>query len=256
MLAELTMVDPADEFSVSQYMMSVHQILLSLRSKLSIIINESLAESLDLGISSVVTPLQKIGEIQEARIPLGPFADIADKLTGRVSQISRKIAETISESIRDGVGQIIRAGSLAGDTLSNISTRIRKFIGTATRGIGKRLRRGVINALTLIFNIGTDQAQDEANKIADIWKRWVSMSDGRVRPSHLSIHLQTIENPIPINRPFIVGGEPLRFPRDPRGSPKQISNCRCWSVTSLDTVAPGKYDQEAVDELRRRREQA
>jgi len=36
--------------------------------------------------------------------------------------------------------------------------------------------------------------------------------------------------PIPIDEPFIVGGERLMFPRDPAGSARNTINCRCLEV--------------------------
>jgi hypothetical protein len=59
--------------------------------------------------------------------------------------------------------------------------------------------------------------------LAKLRKIWNSIIDGRTRPAHRKAHRQKV----PVNKPFIVGGEELRYPRDHRGSAKNIINCRC-----------------------------
>lgn len=57
-------------------------------------------------------------------------------------------------------------------------------------------------------------------------KVWASVMDGRERPAHHAAHMQTV----PVQMPFIVGGEYLQYPGDPRGSMWNIANCRCVSI--------------------------
>lgn len=63
--------------------------------------------------------------------------------------------------------------------------------------------------------------------ISGMGKTWITVGDDRVRPAHAAANGETV----PINQPFIVGGEKLFFPGDPRGSPWNIINCRCSSLT-------------------------
>ena len=55
-------------------------------------------------------------------------------------------------------------------------------------------------------------------------KEWVSADDPRTREAH-----QNIDN-VPMGQPFIVDGEELDYPGDPRGSAGNIINCRCQVV--------------------------
>lgn len=54
-------------------------------------------------------------------------------------------------------------------------------------------------------------------------KQWDTRMDTRERPAHHQANDQVR----PLMQPFIVGGEPLLFPVDPRGSPSNVINCRC-----------------------------
>ncbi len=62
-------------------------------------------------------------------------------------------------------------------------------------------------------------------------KQWQTEEDDSVRPSHVTANQQTV----PVDEPFIVGGEALSFPGDTsRGaSLKNVIGCRCASVYRL-----------------------
>jgi hypothetical protein len=52
-----------------------------------------------------------------------------------------------------------------------------------------------------------------------------------VRPDHVKAGQQyPLDRAIPVDKPFIVGGEALMQPLDPTASPAQTRNCRCVSV--------------------------
>jgi hypothetical protein len=63
-------------------------------------------------------------------------------------------------------------------------------------------------------------------------KTWIATLDGRTRPAHREADGQAV----PVGDPFIVDGQPLDFPGDPRGSAGNVINCRC----SLLVTAPGE----------------
>ncbi len=93
-------------------------------------------------------------------------------------------------------------------------------------------------------------------------KEWLGTPDGRIRETHLAAWSQFSEGgsigPIPINEPFIVGGEALMFPGDPNGSPKETIFCRCVSLPFTADFAgtPDEVtrDREMLDEEIVRRE--
>jgi hypothetical protein len=62
-------------------------------------------------------------------------------------------------------------------------------------------------------------------------KRWVSRDDSAVRAAHRLADGQVQF----VAQPFVVAGESLMAPGDPRGSPWNVINCRCKSIYSRGT---------------------
>lgn len=71
-------------------------------------------------------------------------------------------------------------------------------------------------------------------QLDEVTKAWVDTGDGRVRQDHMNAALQYENDPIPLQQPFIVGGERLMFPSDPNGTPKQTIQCRCRADYAID----------------------
>ena len=59
---------------------------------------------------------------------------------------------------------------------------------------------------------------------------WLATIDGATRPDHTFADGQKVE----INEPFTVGGDKLRYPLDPAGSPGQTINCRCTTIEHFE----------------------
>lgn len=57
-------------------------------------------------------------------------------------------------------------------------------------------------------------------------KLWIATLDGRTRITHASLH----GSKVPYYESFNVGGERLRYPRDPNGSAENVANCRCFLI--------------------------
>ena len=58
-------------------------------------------------------------------------------------------------------------------------------------------------------------------------KEWLAAIDGRERPSHNAANGQRVDS----TEPFVVGGEYLKYPKDPSASAKNRINCRCTILT-------------------------
>lgn len=71
--------------------------------------------------------------------------------------------------------------------------------------------------------------QQSAQRIGPAMKKaWLNAGDHRVRPAHDQAGRDyDSANAIPVDEPFIVDGEELMFPKDPRGSAGNTINCRC-----------------------------
>lgn len=84
------------------------------------------------------------------------------------------------------------------------------------------------------FSLATWKRMQEAAALArgySVGKYWLTAEDNRVRDDHVQAgETYSKDNPIPWDEDFIVGGEAMRFPLDPRASAAQTINCRCVSV--------------------------
>ncbi len=135
----------------------------------------------------------------------------------RVQQIDKTTARAIRRQIIDGA----RKG------WSN--DRIARAIERATEGqIGKvRARRIARTETHTAFERGSYEQAIELKRLGlEIVSEWGATEDQRTRPDHAEADGQTVE----VGKAFTVGGERLRFPGDPRGSAKQIVNCRCSAL--------------------------
>jgi len=87
-------------------------------------------------------------------------------------------------------------------------------------------------------NYATMQSAQDIFPGADMQKEWISANDERTRGWH---RISNISEPIvDFDKPFIVMGEELMRPGDPRGSAKNVINCRC-------SVAP--FPKEAAQTI-------
>lgn len=62
-------------------------------------------------------------------------------------------------------------------------------------------------------------------------RQWLATGGKRTRDTHAMAHGQEID----LRGNYVVGGELLRFPGDPKGSADNIINCRCSETYSLIT---------------------
>lgn len=74
----------------------------------------------------------------------------------------------------------------------------------------------------------------------DLEKTWICTLDGKTRPGHWAADGQRV----PVKGTFTVGGEQLRFPGDPHGTPGNVRNCRCRvGVLARDEAIPDEVDR-------------
>jgi|TARA_R110000824_G_scaffold196949_2_gene380209 hypothetical protein len=59
-------------------------------------------------------------------------------------------------------------------------------------------------------------------------KWWITRGDSKVRPAHVAADGQEA-----VDGYFSVGGELLRYPKDPNGSAANVINCRCSEIDEL-----------------------
>jgi hypothetical protein len=125
---------------------------------------------------------------------------------------SQQRAELIEQFLRDR----INAELASGETPMQVRQNIVRIL--STRNYALRIAR--TEAHTALER----GAWEAANSLrVRVTKEWVSREDSLVRSAHAAAHGQTRE----IDQDFIVGGEPMMYPGDPKASARNNANCRC-----------------------------
>ncbi|MCM6777920.1 phage head morphogenesis protein [Nocardia sp. CDC159] len=74
-------------------------------------------------------------------------------------------------------------------------------------------------------------------------KMWMSLHDGRTRPTHTAADGQRV----PLDAAFRVGAADLDYPGDPNGPPHEVVNCRCAvAVIPIADRAPAGHDNSGT----------
>jgi hypothetical protein len=132
---------------------------------------------------------------------------------------SSEISSTTERRTRAAIDQAGAEGLNRDDTTDFVENKVGKK--------QSRIRSGIIALATVAsaFNFGTSESSAVYGKANDLKvdKIWVTRHDELVRESHREANGQKVD----LKDTFIVGGEELRFPADPDGSPGNVINCRC-----------------------------
>jgi HK97 family phage portal protein len=129
------------------------------------------------------------------------------KLTG----VNRTTQELVATHLREGLD--------AGEGLNELSSRIAADLGSS------RARALSIARTQTAGAVGTGRHEGLVAAGMDK-KGWLDSRDDFVRDSHKQAASDYADG-IPIDQPFVVGGEKLMHPSDPSGSAGNIINCRC-----------------------------
>lgn len=176
--------------------------------------------------------LQTAGE--EARKEVGandpwtsPPKFVAEFLSSRSQPIMG-----VGGTVRDQLNTSLEAGYDAGETTAELAGRVKGVFNDLTDAEALRVARTETN---LAFNA----ARHEALGSAGIeYKAWLSSHGPRVRPGHAEAEETYIDNPIPLDQPFIVDldgdAEEMMYPGDDSlgASPGNIINCQCIQLAA------------------------
>lgn len=129
-------------------------------------------------------------------------------------QAIKIIREATQQAVAEGIASQAALGKL-------IQSRVTEQGGLLARARSRVIARteshGSANAATQIAAQSTGLPMS---------KEWVASGGSRTRDDHADADGQTV----PLNTPFVVGGEELMFPGDPNGSAENVISCRCASV--------------------------
>lgn len=138
------------------------------------------------------------------------------------------VTNTLGSRMANKVKTQIGLGLLGQKTPFSIMRDISAgFDGKKTGSINWEAERLVRTEIARVQNMASQARMNQASKVVPkMKKQWIW--SGKSRVQHAIAHGQVV----PVDQAFIVGGEKLRFPLDPRGSAKNTINCGC-SMTSF-----------------------
>lgn len=129
-----------------------------------------------------------------------------------------KVVLPISETTQDYIRDVVNRGLIQGWSVERMLQDIERedYLDGRVRRI---LRTEINRAINYGMQIGEQKYEFKTQK------RWIAVHDNRTRHWHLQADGQTVE----IDGQFLVGGEMMDFPGDPKASAANTVNCRCFS---------------------------
>ena len=170
-----------------------------------------------LGLPAMSVALAQSAEAHVEQFGLGISFDISHPLvkTWLDDRVAFWAASVNQETGRLLMGEIQEAHRL-GEAIPQIQDRVEKVFDFSNRVRSERIARTEMQAAT---NKGALSAYEQSGVVEQ--KMWLATLDDRTRDHHLTAHRQVV----PLEAPFLVGGEDLMQPGD--GSPANSINCRC-----------------------------
>ena len=139
----------------------------------------------------------------------------SQKITQIVGTTRDQVIAIVNPIIADGIAQGLGQEAVGAD----IERAVRDSGGVLARARARVIARTETHQASQAGNMAAAMATD-----IPIKKEWISANQpGRTRDDHLDASGQMV----PINAPFVVGGESLMYPGDPSGSAGNVINCRC-----------------------------
>ncbi len=190
-------------------------------------------ESAEISTNPLETQKVETVDLENPLPPPSINVDPSEELQAAVRRFLQErrvgVWDQVGKTTRDRLRRAIQRGLAEGDTLDDMTTRIKRVMRSQSAGSARRIAR---TESTAGMNSGQ---QSERDDIGIESKQWVSTIDNLTRQNgfdHVSADGQVVKN----TQPFIVSGEELMFPADSsRGaSAGNIIHCRCAGVASFD----------------------
>lgn len=156
-----------------------------------------------------------------------PYAEqwLAGKVNKLVTEATETTLESITQEIADAVKEATVQGLEQGETISQVSDRIRSVYDFADETRAERIAR------TEIIGASNSGSYEGMKRTGVLKKEWLSSRDERVRETHQQLDGQVVG----INEDFVSpSGATLAFPGDPSGPPEEVIQCRCAPIAAGD----------------------
>ena len=204
------------------------------------VIRQTLQAGMAAGNNPRTTALDIVGRIDPVRrVRVGGVLGLTEQQAGWVANAREELlnldANYFTRSLRDKrFDATVRRAIDDGKPLTHdqVDKAITQMQNRAQRYRGETVARTEsLNALRAGHHDAVMQAIETGDvDPRDTYHTWDATGGGRTRDAHMEADGQRK----PINEPFEVGGELLRYPGDPAGSAENIINCRCVERTEID----------------------
>jgi len=157
------------------------------------------------------------GEWEQA-IQIYIDTEVATRITG-VVDVSREVTE---KAIRAAVQEALENGY----GIEKTKRLINKTVDAKWLAMRRNRARTIARTET-ITSLNHASYEGALSTGLEVTKAWLPYRDSRTREDHAAMDSNDY---IPIDADFIVGGQLMQHPGDPRGSASNVINCRCGLV--------------------------
>jgi SPP1 gp7 family putative phage head morphogenesis protein len=130
-----------------------------------------------------------------------------------------KLKDTPQE-VFDRVSNQLQAGLDKGESVDDLSDRVRSEFNDISKGAAKRI---AMTETAACYGASRQEAMEQSGVE---FKQWLTSGAGNVRATHAAANGQTVR----VDESFEVGGESLTGPGDPNGSAGNVINCHCVAI--------------------------
>jgi len=258
-LAELAGTTQFQIFRLTQMRTSIEQYIAEFEQEAGAEARDALRVAYETGSQSVIEPLREVGELRA-----GFFTPSPAQLN-TVLDYSADLVRGIGDDTRKAINLQLRMTALGQKSSMDAMREITRQFGLVDLHRGREVVKGISygaerilrTELQRVYNLSSHSQQNEtAKQVPGLMKSWVATADSRTRPEHLRAHLEYMANPIPVEEPFIVGGEEAQYPLDPNLSAAMSIHCRCRMITVHPAIGRigSSLDGRIAAEMKRRKE--
>lgn len=239
-------------FQLPQIQRAVRQAMDELAAQGAAAANRGAAQAWDAGVAATDGPIEAGLSADGARVRLAAMLPEVDtrQLSAMRSFLTDKIkdvAVSTANRINSEIGLVAIGAQSPSEAVSAIS-RI--------AGIGRGRAFTILRTeLGRAFSVAGQERQAQARQVLPgLRKQWRRSGKIHSRATHDVADGQVRD----VDEPFLVGGEKLMYPRDPRASAKNTVNCGCTSLPwmeSWEVKQPGRQaftSEELANDPRKR----
>ena len=257
---EITQLTDWDQYRILQTRENLEAMIANYEAQLRSLSNGAIRDSSSLGGLSVVEPLESAGLTNV-------FFRASPAQINTLVDFSADLIQDLGNKFRGQINREIQMAALGDKGIHKTMQSITKILYGSNRpppftpnmpgfkgkigGVAYDAERILRTEVNRAYNMAANSQRDElAKQVPGLEQQWISTADNRTRIEHLKAHGQIV----PVGKPFIIGGEELRFPGDPAASAENTINCRCTVITVIPEIGPipSPLDDKVQAELDKR----